>query len=141
MTKDELLEFKQTLEETLAGFITPVAYGVGVIHSDGPYATVFPYTNSVTMHGLPSVVLGSVLGYRSGTCTLHISQETLDEAIRILEPAGECPDYDHPNLWAWQKMRTDPANLQFVAVFIGDRSDRTSDAYQLAFRTQAGWAE
>jgi hypothetical protein len=141
MTKDELLEFKRTLEATLDGFIAPVAYGIGTIDSGGPTATIFPYTNSFTMHGLPSVVLASALGYRSGTCTLHISLDTLDEAIRMLEPAGACPDYDHPNLWSWQKMRADPKNLQFVAVFIGDRNDRTTDAYQRALRLQAGWVD
>lgn len=136
MTEDELYQFRESLLATLPGFIQPIAYGVGAVGRNG---TLFPVTNSDGVHRLPAIVLGSVLGYRSGTCTLAISTRQLDAAIEQLSPAEACEAFEHPNLWSWRELRATDSLAPLVAVFIGDRNDRSADEHQVTFRTLAGW--
>ncbi len=125
---------------SIPGFVPRVAFGVGMVSE---HMTEFPYVNSERLHLLPAVVRGFVLGYRSGTCTLHVSTVQLDRLIEVLKPAEACAEYDHPNLWSWEKLRarttSESSNDYFVAVFIGDRADRTADDHQAMFRRQARW--
>lgn len=95
MTEDELKQFGKSLLTTLPGFAQPIAYGIGAVGRNG---TRFPVTNSDGAHRLPAIVLGSVLGYRSGTCTLALSTQQLDAAIEQLSPAEACETVERTSL-------------------------------------------
>jgi hypothetical protein len=137
MTEDELFQFRDDVIATLGDFEEPVGYGVAVVEAAGAR---FPVVNADGLHRLPAAVLASVLGYRSGTCTLAMSREQLDESIERLAPAEACTAWDHPNLWSWRELRTSAGDDErFVVVFVGHRDDRASDDAQRAFRREAGW--
>lgn len=137
MTEDELFQFRDRVLESLPGFVEPAAYAVGVV---GPGGTRFGVINADRTHRLPAAVLGSVLGYRSGTCTIELTAATLDAAIARLAPAEACTKWDHPNLWTWRDVRaTTTDDERVVAVFIGDEGDRAADGPQRELRRQAGW--
>ena len=96
--------------------------------------------NADRTHRLPAAVPASVLGYRSGTCTIAVSPDALDAAIEGLAPAEACTTWDHPNLWSWREIRTGIVEQeQVVAVFIGEQADRAADGPQRDLRRQAGW--
>lgn len=134
VTAEEVLAAKSRLEDAIAGWRKPAAHALGVVVGDDPVTwRVLNYPNR---HELPAVVLATVVGYTNGSATYWLGLDQFDEAIRILQPAGACDAFDHPNLWAWQDLRSEisdgrlPASARVVAVFIGDEADPPIDAVQ-----------
>ncbi len=129
------------MEQALPGWRAPVAYGLGVVAGDG--AVDWRVVNSPNLHHLPAVVLATVLGYRSGSATYVIEVAALDAAIALLEPAGACDAFEHPNLWAWQRLRAEIAkgtvepDVEIVVVFVGDAADAVTSDADRQFRTVA----
>jgi hypothetical protein len=84
------------------------------------------------------------LGYRNGSATYRLELERFDEAIELLEPAGACDAFEHPNLWAWQELRTELRDLgradqtRIVVVFIGDIDDPVIDDANQQLRQTLG---
>ncbi|MDZ5622961.1 pyridoxamine 5'-phosphate oxidase family protein [Nocardioides sp. HM23] len=95
-TLDGLAAIRERLGDQIDGWVPPVSYGLAL---DGE----FPYVNQPGgRHGLPGVVLATVLKVDGSTATLEVSRQQLDEAITALAPAEACTDVDHPNLAAWR---------------------------------------
>ena len=130
VTRDEVLEFIDSLRTSLLGFNQPHGYGVGVVEE----GTIrFPIVNSGGTHDLPAVALAAELGYRSGTCTLAMSPEQFGRAFARLLPVESCTAFTHPNLWAWRQLLDETPHGPFVVVFIGSAGDRAADDAQRAF--------
>ncbi|MGE0730675.1 MAG: hypothetical protein AB7O92_27685 [Acidimicrobiia bacterium] len=127
---EEVTAFRQQLESSLLGFVKPAAYGVGVREGDG---FRFPVVNHGGIHQLPGIVLAEVLGYRSGTCTIALPAQRLRQAYERLLPVEACTAFPHPNLWAWRELLRTASPGAFVAVFIGQSTDRAADDAQCTF--------
>ena len=144
-TAAEVQAARSAMEAALPGWRAPCAYGLGVVGSDGVVG--WRVVNSPNLHQLPAVVLATVLGYGGGTATFDIGLPTFDEAIARLAPAGACDAFEHPNLWAWQRLRTDltsglvPEGARIVVVFVGDAGDAPSSEADDQFRRVAGIGE
>ena len=83
-------------------------------------------------HGLPAVVLATLLGHDGSTDTVPLTSGVLEAAIKALEHAEACTQLPHPNLAAWRAALSDlqgnPAR-EVVAVFVADLDDPvTSEA-------------
>lgn len=121
-TAAEVLSAKAALIDSMPGWTTPLAYALGVVADSGEVE--WRVTNHRNEHELPAVVLGKVLGYRSGSMSYTVDLDTFDEAIAALEPAGACDAFEHPNLWAWQRLRAEiaagevPVDCEIVVVFV-----------------------
>lgn len=139
-TAAEVHAARAVMEQALPGWRAPVAYGLGVVGAD---AVDWRVVNSPNLHHLPAVVLATVLGYRSGSATYVIDAATLDAAIARLEPAGACDAFEHPNLWAWQRLRAEiaegavAADAEIVVVFVGDAADVVTSDADRQFRSVA----
>lgn len=89
--------------------------------------------NYPNVHQLPAVVLATVLGHRSGSATYWLTDKDFNEAVRLLEPAGACEAFDHPNLWAWHALQSEfaqlshPRTTSVVAVFLDEKLTATDD--------------
>jgi hypothetical protein len=142
LTADEVLAARAELEASMPGWRTPAAYALGVASNGGDID--WRVTNHANIHQLPAVVLGKVLGYRNGSATYWLDHGQLDEAIAMLSPAGACEAFEHPNLWAWQQLRSEisegsvPLDARIVVVFIGDEADPPADDAQLQLRAALG---
>ena len=129
------------MKQAMPGWRAPMAYGLGVVGADG--AVEWRVVNWPNLHQLPAVVLAAVLGYRSGSATYVVDVMTLDAAIALLEPAGACDAFEHPNLWAWQRLRTEiddgavAVDAEIVVVFVGDAVDAVTSDADRQFRTVA----
>lgn len=140
-TATEVRAAGAAMVQALPGWRAPVAYGLGVVGADG--VVDWRVVNSPNLHQLPAVVLATVLGYRSGSATYIIDVATLDEAIALLEPAGACDAFEHPNLWAWQRLRAEldagavAGDAAIVVVFVGDAADAVTSDADRQFRTVA----
>ncbi|MFN0029537.1 MAG: hypothetical protein ACKV2O_20475 [Acidimicrobiales bacterium] len=138
VTVEELQEAKAAMVAKMEGLVVPTVYAFGYRGADGAF--VFPVLNHDGSHQLPAVVLAKVLGYRRGSRSYPMDLSTLDTAIEVLEPAGACAAYDHPNLWAWQQLREDirngmvPDSVEVVAVLLGDAEDPPGDEACAALR-------
>lgn len=125
----------------MLGWKSPAAYALGIERAG---AIEWRMTNYPNSHQLPAVVLGKVLGYRSGSASFLLDLQSLDEAIATLEPAGACPAFEHPNLWAWQQLRTEitggqlPEDIEIVVVFIGAAFEPTHDKRVRALLGEVG---
>jgi len=133
-TKAEVLAAKDAYELTMLTWEQPASYALGL---EQPNGTVdWQVTNHPNTHELPAVVLGLVTGHRTGTATHYITPSQLDHAIAMLEPAGACDTWDHPNLWAWQKLKAtldaDPLTdgQQIVIVVLATDAQGTLDRPQ-----------
>ncbi len=141
-TAAEVLAAKAALVESMPGWTTPSAYALGV--AVGGEEIEWRVTNHRNEHELPGVVLGKLLGYRSGSTSYTLDLRTFDEAIAALEPAGACDAFEHPNLWAWQRLRDEistgtlPGDVQIVVVFVGSPSDDVTDLWVRALRHHLG---
>lgn len=102
-TKAEVLAAKDAYELAMPTWQQPDSYALGVEQPDR--SIEWQVINHPNTHELPAVVLGMVTGHRTGTATHHITTDRLDHAIAMLEPAGACDVWDHPNLWGWQSLR------------------------------------
>ncbi len=98
-TLDGLAAIRQRMGAQLPGWEPPASYALVLDgepdHVNAPGGT----------HGLPAVVLGTVLKHDGSTATIDVSRQQLDEAIITLAPAEACTDVDHPNLAAWRALR------------------------------------
>ena len=141
-TLDEITTARDALERDLDSYARPAAYGLGIATigpSGATLDTFFPVTNAGA-HFLPSAVLASVTGYRSGTRTHVLEPTQLDTAISMLEPAEACTEMEHPNLRAWRAIRALAATprpggeRRVVAVFVADLADTIVDTSDAFFR-------
>lgn len=141
-TVEQLQAAKAAVIAEMPGWVSPAAYALGVAARGG--IIDWRVTNYRNIHGFPAVALSKVLGHRNGSATYRLDLDTFDAAIEILEPAGACPHYDHPNLWAWQALRAEiarrelPDGSEIVAVFIGDETDPIIDEANAQLRAALG---
>ena len=141
-TVEQLQAAKAALIAQMPGWIQPAAYALGVSMNSSEID--WRATNHRGIHGFPAVALSMVLGYRSGSATYGLDFEMFDAAIAVLEPAGACKHYEHPNLWAWQRLRAEilddqlPEGTEIVAVFIGDEADPVTDDPNRQLRAELG---
>ncbi|MGF1599263.1 MAG: hypothetical protein ACFCVK_20505 [Acidimicrobiales bacterium] len=144
-TVEQLQSAKAALIAEMPGWTPPAAYALGVSANGAEIA--WRATNHRGIHGFPAVALSKVLGYRAGSATYQLDLDLFDAAIGILEPAGACKAYEHPNLWAWQALRAEisgdqlPDELRIFAVFIGDETDPVVDEPNRQLRRQLGIQE
>jgi ribosomal protein S18 acetylase RimI-like enzyme len=80
-------------------------YGVGVKRS-GSTTIEWPFINVTPDHLLPGRILALITGWRSGDAEIPITPSMFDAAIALLTPAGSATFFDHPNLMAWQALRS-----------------------------------
>lgn len=132
-TPDGLAAIRDHLAARLDGWHPPVAYAVGLSPASSSPEWVFPHVNAPGgRHGLPAVVLATVLGHDGATATLPLSRSELSAAVESLEPAEACTALSHPNLAAWREvlleLEGNPAR-EAQAVFVADLDDPvTSEA-------------
>lgn len=133
-TLDGLAAIRERLAGQIDGWVPPASYALAV---DGE----LPYVNAPGgQHGLPAVVLATVLKHDGSTATLEVSRQQLDEAITALAPAAACTDVDHPNLAAWRAIaaRLDANGGGTVsAVFVRSADDPVGSELDAALR--AAW--
>lgn len=125
---------RERLGAQIDGWTPPVGYGIALdgefAHVNGPGGT----------HGLPAVVLATVLKHDGSTATIEMSRQQLDEAITALAPAAACTDVDHPNLAAWRTVREqleERGGGTVTAVFVRYAEDPASS--DLDARLRALW--
>ena len=132
-TTEGLAAIRDHLAERIDGWRQPVAHAVGLSPATSSPEWVFMHVNTPGgRHGLPAVVLASVLHHDGTTASLPLSSSALAAAVESLAPAEACTDVDHPNLAAWRSVLADlesnPAR-EAVAVFVADLDDPvTSEA-------------
>lgn len=143
VTVEELKAAKAALIESMPGWTPPAAYAVGLAPQDGPVR--WAHTNHRGIHGFPAVALSKVLGHRTGSASFLMDLSTFDAAIDVLRPAGACEHYEHPNLRAWEHLRSTieadgglPTGSRIVAVFIGDEEDPVVDGFDRQLRAEIG---
>lgn len=130
-TREKIAAVRERLIADLPGWKLPAAYGLGIYDVSGEL--VFGVKN-VGEHPLPAVVMATILGHEGGSHSYEVNAATLQQAIRLLEPAGACKAYDHPNLAEWKKVlkllkgdRQMEAKMVFVADFDDWRDDDDVD--------------
>jgi len=132
-TPDGLAAIREHLAERIDGWRQPVAHAVGLSPASSSPEWVFAHVNAPGgAHGLPAVVLASVLKHDGSTATLPLSRSALAAAVESLAPAEACTSLDHPNLTAWREVLAEldgnPAR-EAQAVFVADLDDPvTSEA-------------
>ncbi|MBD3783373.1 MAG: hypothetical protein IE926_10535 [Micrococcales bacterium] len=132
-TPEGLAAIRDHLAARIEGWREPAAHAVGLSPASSTPEWVFPHVNGPGgRHGLPAVVLATILGHDGSTATLPLSRGDLEAAVESLAPAEACTDLDHPNLAAWREVLHEldgnPAR-EAVAVFVADLADPvTSEA-------------
>lgn len=126
-TPEGLAAIKDHLAAKIEGWRPPVAYAVGLSSASSSAEWDFGHVNIPGgRHGLPAVVLATILGHDGSTATLDLSTAQLAAAVESLEPAEACTTLDHPNLGAWRdalaEVQSNPART-LVAVFVADLED------------------
>jgi predicted pyridoxine 5'-phosphate oxidase superfamily flavin-nucleotide-binding protein len=121
-TVEGLGRIRERLAAQIDGWQPPVGYGIAV---DGEFGHV---NGPGGVHGLPAVVLATVLKHDGSTATLEVSRLQLDEAITALAPAAACADVEHPNLAAWRRVRerVEERGGTVTAVFVRSADDPVS---------------
>lgn len=137
-TPDGLAAIKDHLAARVEGWREPVAHAVGVSSASSSPEWDFGHVNTPGgRHGLPAVVLATVLGHDGSTATLDLTTSQLAAAIESLAPAEACTSLDHPNLAAWRvalaEAESNPAR-SLVAVFVADLADPVSSEADGAMR-------
>lgn len=126
-TTEGLAAITDHLARRIEGYAPPTAFGVGITPASSSAEIEFPHVNPPGgRHGLPAVILATILHHTSGTRTYDLAVPELDAAIEALRPAEACRDLDHPNLVAWRELRAEAGSnpaRSLVAVFIGDLDD------------------
>ena len=132
-TPDGLVAIRDHLAARLERWRQPVAYAVGLSPASSSPEWVFAHVNVPGGgHGLPAVVLATILGHDGSTASLPLARGELAAAVESLAPAEACTSLDHPNLDAWRtvlaELEGNPAR-EAVAVFVADLADPvTSEA-------------
>ena len=137
-TPEGLAAIKHGLASRITGWQDPVAYAVGLSSASSSPEWDFPHVNAPGGgHGLPAVVLATVLRHDGSTATLELSETHLRRAVEGLEPAEACTALDHPNLRAWRQVleefESNPAR-EAVAVFVADLADPVSSEADASMR-------
>lgn len=136
-TAAEVYAAKARFEAAIPGWEPPAAYALGVQAADGTVS--WRVRNHPNVHQLPGVVLATVLGHRNGTATYVLDDAAFARAIALLEPAGACEAFEHPNLWAWQSLhgeraRGEGAAGRIVVAFVVDVDDPVVDVVDAQLR-------
>ncbi|KGN36627.1 hypothetical protein [Knoellia subterranea] len=132
-TPDGLVAIREHLASRIEGWRPPVAYAVALSPASSSPEWEFAHVNEPGgRHGLPAVVMATVLGHDGSTATLDVTVSQLAAAVESLLPAEACTELDHPNLAAWRSaladLESNPAR-SVVAVFVADLDDPvTSEA-------------
>ena len=132
-TPEGLVAIRDHLAARLDTWREPVAYAVGLSPASSSPEWVFAHVNVPGgRHGLPAVVLATILGHDGSTASLPLGRSQLAAAVESLAPAEACTSVDHPNLAAWREVLAElegnPAR-EAVAVFVADLDDPvTSEA-------------
>jgi len=126
-TPDGLAAITAHLESRIEGYAPPTAHAVGITPASSSAEIEFPHINAPgAPHGLPAVVLATILHHQRGTRTYDLALAELEAAIDALSPAEACTELEHPNLAAWRVLRAEaesnPARA-LVAVFIDHLDD------------------
>ncbi len=129
-TPDGLAAIRQHLAARIDGWRQPVAHAVALSPASSSPEWVFEHVNTPGgRHGLPAVVLATVLGHDGSTATVPVSRAELAAAVESLAPAEACTTLDHPNLAAWRQvvaeLEGNPAR-EAQAVFVADLDDPVS---------------
>ena len=134
VTREEVLAARDRFEAGLPGWERPARFGVG-LQPPSRADVWFPFV-CLGDHPLPAAVLATVCGHREGAASYGLERTHLDDAIRLLAPAGACADFDHPNLEAWQVVRSihGTAGGTIVAAFDVDPAPTTDDPAVLGLR-------
>lgn len=129
-TPDGLAAITEHLAGRLDGYRAPVAHAVAVSPASSDPVWELPHVNAPGgRHGLPAVVLATILGHDGSTATVPLTSAQLTAAIESLSPAEACRELDHPNLAAWReasRMLEDNPAREAVAVFVADLDDPVS---------------
>ena len=138
-TPDGLEAIRDHLEERLDGWSRPEAWAVGLSPASSSPEWVFPHVNAPGgRHGLPAVVLATILGHDGATATLPLAHADLAAAVESLAPAEACTSLPHPNLAAWREVLHEldgnPAR-EAVAVFVADVGDPVASEADASMRT------
>jgi ribosomal protein S18 acetylase RimI-like enzyme len=83
----------------------PTVYSVGVKRS-GSSTIEWPFINATPDHLLPGRILALITGWRNGDAEIPITPSMFDAAIALLNPTGAATFFEHPNLTAWQELRS-----------------------------------
>ena len=132
-TPEGLVAIRDHLAARLERWRQPVAYAVGLSPASSSPEWVFAHVNDPGgTHGLPAVVLATILGHDGSTASLPLARGELAAAVESLAPSEACTSLDHPNLDAWRtvlaELEGNPAR-EAVAVFVADLDDPvTSEA-------------
>src|SRR3954453_3943911 len=132
-TPEGLAAIREHLAERIDGWRQPVAHAVGLSPASSSPEWVFAHVNAPGgAHGLPAVVLATVLKPDGSTATLPLSRSALAAAVESLAPAEACTSLEHPNLAAWREVLAEldgtPAR-EAQAAFVPDPDDPvTSEA-------------
>lgn len=132
-TPEGLVAIRDHLAARLERWRQPVAHAVGLSPASSSPEWVFAHVNVPgDRHGLPAVVLATILGHDGSTASLPLARGELAAAVESLAPAEACTSLDHPNLEAWRtvlaELEGNPAR-EAVAVFVADLDDPvTSEA-------------
>ena len=137
-TPDGLAAIRDHLAAKVEGWRPPIAYAVGLSPASSSPEWGFAHVNEPGgRHGLPAVILATVLGHDGSTATLDVSTSQLSAAVESLEPAEACTELDHPNLAAWRsalgEAQSNPART-LIAVFVADLDDPVSSEADGAMR-------
>ena len=134
VTREEVLAARDRFERAIPGWERPARFGVG-LQPPRRNDVWFPFVCHGD-HPLPAAVLASVCRHREGATSYELTPQHLDDAIRLLAPAGACPDFDHPNLEAWRIVRSieGTAGGTIIAAFDVDPPPRTDDPAVAALR-------
>lgn len=137
---DDLVAARERFEAAIPGWRAPVAQGLGLVRAGAPDAVEYPVVNT-SRHGLPVVVLATVLGHAGGTATYDVGRDQLDAAVATLSPASAATFMEHPNLAAWRALQAELASdptARAVAVFVADLGDPVTSPHDAALRTLIG---
>ncbi|GGL33972.1 hypothetical protein H9L10_00715 [Phycicoccus endophyticus] len=137
-TPEGLEAIRDHLAAGIEGWRPPVAHAVGLSPASSSPEWVFPHVNAPGgRHGLPAVVLATILRHDGSTGTLPLGRADLEAAVASLAPAQACTAVEHPNLAAWRsvlrELEGNPAR-EAVAVFVADLADPVSSEADASLR-------
>ena len=124
---------RERLGAQIDGWLPPVSYGLAL---DGEFGHV---NEPGGVHGLPAVVLATVLKHDGSTATIEMSRQQLDEAITALAPAVACTEVDHPTLAAWRAVRDrleERGSGSLAAVFVRSADDPVTSEVDAGLRAR-----
>lgn len=130
-TPEQIAAARARFEAAIPGWRPPHAFGVGRLTEGGvEFARI-----GGAAHRLPAVVLATVCGHSGGSASYLLDVPAFDRAIALVAPAEADTSQEHPNLWAWRRLRARlAADDVLVAVFDADPAAPCDDPHVLAVR-------